>query len=170
MAATAVTDTSFNAEVIESDIPVLVDFWAPWCGNCKTMAPTLQALEKDYQGKVNFVMINGNERQAWPMIEAFGVDAIPHLALVSAQGDVETALVGIVPKHVLAADLDVLLQNAAAPPCEVSSVAALASDGVAGPSSGTLLCTESSSKKALPYQMLDTFAGRPEQRRLHFDP
>jgi thiol-disulfide isomerase/thioredoxin len=123
--------------------PTVVDFWAPWCENCKLTAPTLQQVEEEYKDRVNFVMIDGDKEAAWPYIEAFGVDAIPHLALVSAKGDVETALIGPIPKHVLEADLDVLIRNAAA---------------------------DQPSGKELPYTMLDVFANKPGQsRRLHFD-
>jgi thiol-disulfide isomerase/thioredoxin len=123
--------------------PTVVDFWAPWCENCKLIAPTLQQVEEEYKDRVNFVMIDGDKEAAWPYIEAFGVDAIPHLALVSAKGDVETALIGPIPKHVLEADLDVLIRNAAA---------------------------DQPSGKELPYTMLDVFANKPGQsRRLHFD-
>lgn len=89
--------------------PTVVDFWAPWCENCKAAAPTLAKVEEEYRDKVNFVMVNGDESKAWPYIEAFGVDAIPHLAIVSADGDVETALIGPIPKSVLEADLNALL-------------------------------------------------------------
>jgi len=92
--------------------PTVVDFWAPWCDNCKSAAPTLQAIEKEYEGRVNFVMVNADQGSAWPLVERFGVDAIPHLAMVSAEGDVETALIGPIPRGVLRADLDVLLDNA----------------------------------------------------------
>ena len=121
--------------------PTVVDFWAPWCENCKLAAPTLKTVEEAYRDKVNFIMVNGDQPQAWPYIEAFRVDAIPHLALVNADGDVETALIGPIPKSVLEADLDVLIQNAASP--EV---------------------------KPLPFRMLDVFANQPEKRRVHFDP
>ena len=77
-----------------------------WCENCKLMAPTLVQVEEEYKDKVNFVMVNGDARDAWPLIEAFGVDAIPHMALVSSEGDVETALIGPIPKRILEADLD----------------------------------------------------------------
>jgi thiol-disulfide isomerase/thioredoxin len=138
-----------------NDKPTVVDFWAPFCGNCKVMAPTLQALELQYKDRVNFVMVNGGQLEARPLVNAFGVDAIPHLALVSADGLVETALIGIIPKHVLAADLDVLLQNAAS--CSSTST-----------STTSLLCAEP--RNELPYRMLDVFAGRPaEQRRVHFE-
>lgn len=121
--------------------PSVVDFWAPWCENCKLSAPTLHKVEEEYGDKVNFVMINGDQSQAWPYIEAFGVDAIPHLALVSADGDVMTALIGPTPKSVLEADLDVMLKNAKA----------------------------KDEQQPLPYVMMDVFANKPERRRVHFD-
>ena len=163
--------------------PTVVDFWAPWCTNCKLSAPTLAAIEKDYAGAVNFVMVNGDDLTAnWPLIEAFGVDAIPHLALVDADGTVETALIGIVPRHVLAADLDVLVQNAKAPSCrsdddavvvvpakEKAAVAVADDSKVAGSSSSSSSALCVAERQELPYRMLDTFAGRPEQRKVHFD-
>jgi len=125
--------------------PTVVDFWAPWCENCKLIAPTLLQVEEEYKDRVNFVLIDGDKQEAWPYIEAFGVDAIPHLALVNANGDVETALIGPIPKHVLEADLDVLIRN------------------------GKTESGSSSSLVDLPYKMLDVFANKPEQRRLHFE-
>jgi thioredoxin-like negative regulator of GroEL len=107
------------------------------------MAPTLSKLEQEYGDRINFVMVNGDKTTSWGLIEAFGVDAIPHLALVSASGDVETALIGPIPKHLLAQDLDVLLANAAQ--------------------------TTTGAKRVLPFQMLDVFANHPEQRRVHFE-
>jgi thioredoxin-like negative regulator of GroEL len=76
------------------------------------LAPTLKQIKAEYGSSVNFVMINGDKAEAWPMIEAFGVDAIPHLALVEAGGTVDTALIGPVPKQWLERDLDVLIANA----------------------------------------------------------
>ena len=108
------------------------------------MAPTLKSLEQEYGDRINFVMVNGEKSESWGLIEAFGVDAIPHLALVSANGDVETALIGPIPKHIMEQDLDVLLANAAQQ-------------------------TTSGPKRELPFQMLDVFANRPEQRRVHFE-
>lgn len=124
--------------------PTIVDFWAPWCENCKLAAPTLRQVEEQYGDAVNFIMVNGDLATSWPYIEAFGVDAIPHLALISAAGDVETALIGPIPKHVLTADLDILIQNS-----HISEVAA---------------------KQDLPFKMLDVFAGKPDSaRRVQFD-
>jgi len=122
--------------------PTVVDFWAPWCENCKLAAPTLNKIEEEYEGKVNFVMINGDLGGAWPYIEAFRVDAIPHMALVSAEGDIKTALIGPVPKSVLEADLDVLIRNSNKVP---------------------------ESQEELPFVMLDVFKDAPNLRRVHFD-
>ena len=120
--------------------PTVVDFWAPWCESCKSAAPTLYKVEEMYRDRINFVMVNGDQPQAWPYIEAFGVDAIPHLALVNADGEVETALIGPIPKSILEADINVLIDNHA-----------------------------NDKKTPLPHKMLDAFANRPEQRRVHFD-
>jgi thiol-disulfide isomerase/thioredoxin len=125
--------------------PTVVDFWAPWCENCKQMAPTVYQIEQDFSGKVNFVMINGDDPSAWPLIEVFGVDAIPHMALVEADGTVDTALIGSVPKSWLERDLQVLVENS---------------------KTGQPKDKPFAGKSSLPYQMLDTFANRPEERRI----
>jgi len=125
--------------------PTMVDFWAPWCENCKQLAPTLYQIQQEYGRDVNFVMVNGDDPEAWPLIEAFGVDAIPHMALVEADGTVDTALIGPVPKAWLEADLNTLIENSRIPE----------NDG-----------TGTTRRTPLPYEMLDVFANRPEQRRL----
>jgi thiol-disulfide isomerase/thioredoxin len=135
----------------KNDKPSVVDFWAPWCDNCQYMAATLKQVEDEFRDQVNFVMVNGDQAASWPAIEAFGVDAIPHLALVSADGYVETALIGPVPKTVLEADIHVMLQNAKLSN-SASSDAALAV-----------------AKQDLPYKMLDVFANAPEKRKLSFN-
>ncbi|KAG7344589.1 thioredoxin domain containing protein [Nitzschia inconspicua] len=99
-------------EIGRNNKPTLMDFWAPWCENCKSMAPTLYQIEETYRDKVNFVMVNGDDPNNWPLIEKLGVDAIPHLALIEADGTVDTALIGPVPKEWLTRDLDVLIENA----------------------------------------------------------
>ena len=124
--------------------PTVVDFWAPWCENCKSFAPTSAIVEKEYEGRVNFVMVDGDKGENWPIIERFGVDAIPHLAMVGSDGFVETALIGPIPRAVLRQDLDVMLLNA-----EKSS-------------EGNVV------KKVLPYTMFDAFRSNPENRQLHF--
>eukprot|EP00984_Skeletonema_dohrnii_P006754 scaffold2408_cov123-Skeletonema_dohrnii-CCMP3373.AAC.5 len=123
--------------------PTVIDFWAPWCSNCKVAAPTLQAVEKQYGDSVNFIMINGDDGKNWPLIQLFGVDAIPHLALLSDEGDVETALIGPMSRNVLRADIDALLTKREN--CEAASV-----------------CHEE-----LPYKMYDAFSNR-ESRNINF--
>jgi thiol-disulfide isomerase/thioredoxin len=91
--------------------PTVVDFWAPWCQDCKLSAPALYALEQEYGNVINFISINGDQDEAWPYVEAFGVDAIPHMALIRPDGTVETALIGKVPKSIIQADFDALVKK-----------------------------------------------------------
>jgi len=98
-------------EIGHNGKPTVIDFWAPWCDNCKRSATTLSAIEKEYGDSVNFIMVNGDEANNWPLIERFRVDSIPHMALVNKDGYVETALIGPVPKSVLEADLNFLVEN-----------------------------------------------------------
>jgi len=137
--------------------PTMVDFWAPWCENCKQMAPTLYQIQQQYGRDVNFVMVNGDDPSAWPLIEAFGVDAIPHMALVEADGTVDTALIGPVPKAWLDADLQVLIENSSTGSSTSSRQAAMAAEE---------MTSSEPTRARLPYQMLDVFANRPEARRL----
>mmetsp|Transcript_41749 Transcript_41749/g.61304 ORF Transcript_41749/g.61304 Transcript_41749/m.61304 type:complete len:167 (+) Transcript_41749:344-844(+) len=150
--------------------PTVVDFWAPWCENCKAAAPTLHKIEEEYKGKVNFVMVDadGDGAATWEMIGKFGVDAIPHLALVSSEGYVETALIGPIPASVLREDLNCLLENAAnvakAPPTESPQLdAASGIEGASESSSGAQV-----NKRELPYTMYDAFRTHPEDRQIHF--
>ncbi|KAL3794125.1 hypothetical protein ACHAWO_012511 [Cyclotella atomus] len=133
--------------------PTVIDFWAPWCENCKVAAPTLKSIEEEYGNSVNFIMVNGDDGRNWPLIQLFGVDAIPHLALLSDRGDVETALIGPMSRNVLRADIDALL---AEKDCRVAvqEVAPKPEDEV---------CHDE-----LPYVMYDAFGNRPESRRINF--
>jgi thioredoxin-like negative regulator of GroEL len=79
--------------------------------NCKEMAPTLHKVENAYKGRVNFVVIDGDSAKNADLVDAFRVDGIPHMALITAKGDVRTALVGNVPRDVVVADLDALVSN-----------------------------------------------------------
>mmetsp|Transcript_10459 Transcript_10459/g.30755 ORF Transcript_10459/g.30755 Transcript_10459/m.30755 type:complete len:330 (-) Transcript_10459:180-1169(-) len=145
--------------------PTVVDFWAPWCENCRFSAPTLQSVEKEYAGKVNFVMVNGDDPDAWPLIERFGVDAIPHLSMISKEGDVETALIGPIPRSVLRADIDELLER------EEQAQPKLVVDGGTGNEEDTgvpVVGDDNEKDKPLPYVMYDAFRGRPELRRVQF--
>lgn len=97
------TDDSFEAEVLKSELPVLVDFWAEWCGPCKMIAPILDELADEYEGKVKIGKLNIDENQA--TAPQYGVRGIPTLILVK-NGAVEAQQVGAVSKSQLAAFLD----------------------------------------------------------------
>ena len=79
--------------VLDNGKPTLIDFYAEWCENCKEMMPVLRELEQKYKGKVNFVMINGDKSENSEFVELFRVDGIPHLALMTKDGEVKTALI-----------------------------------------------------------------------------
>ena len=98
-----VTDDSFEQDVVNSDMPVLVDFWAEWCGPCKMIAPVLDEIAKEYNGKLKIAKINIDENQTTP--QKFGVRGIPTLMLFK-NGELESTKVGAVSKSQLAAFLD----------------------------------------------------------------
>ena len=75
MATVAVTDANFETEVLQSDIPVVVDFWAEWCGPCKMIAPHLEAISEEMDGKVKIVKMNVDANQQVP--QAFRIMSIP---------------------------------------------------------------------------------------------
>lgn len=88
-------DSVFEAEVIGSDKPVLVDFWAPWCGPCKALAPVIDEISKDFEGKVKVGKVNVDENPEISM--KFGIRSIPTL-IVFKDGDVLEQVIGAVPK------------------------------------------------------------------------
>lgn len=100
---THVTDTSFEQEVIKSSQPVLIDFWAPWCGPCKAIAPLLDELAKEYAGKLKVVKMNVDDNPETPA--RYGVRGIPNL-LIIRDGQVKEQIVGAVPKGHLVRAVD----------------------------------------------------------------
>jgi thioredoxin 1 len=98
-----VTDESFDADVLQADMPVLVDFWAEWCGPCKMIAPTLDELATEYAGKLKVAKLNIDENQATP--RKFGIKGIPTLQIFK-NGNLEATKVGAVPKSQLKAFID----------------------------------------------------------------
>ncbi len=94
-----VNDENFDDEVLRSDIPVLVDFWAEWCGPCKVVGPTIEALASDYQGKVKVAKLNVDDNPE--AAGRFGVRSIPTL-IVFKDGEAQQAAVGVKPKGQLA--------------------------------------------------------------------
>ena len=98
MGTHAVTDATFDREVRQSDVPVVVDFWAEWCGPCKQIGPALEELAAEYDGRVKIVKVNVDENPQTPM--QMGVRGIPALFMFKG-GDVVSNKVGAAPKAAL---------------------------------------------------------------------
>ncbi|MGF1547073.1 MAG: thioredoxin TrxA [Thiotrichales bacterium] len=98
-----VSDDSFEADVLKSVEPVLVDYWAEWCGPCKMIAPILEEISKDYDGRIKIVKLNVDENPQTP--PKYGIRGIPTLMLFKG-GNVEAVKVGALSKSQLTAFLD----------------------------------------------------------------
>jgi thioredoxin 1 len=90
-----VSDESFDREVLKAELPVLIDFWAPWCGPCKAIGPVVDELAKEYAGKLKVVKMNVDDNPQTP--SKYGVRGIPNLILFKG-GQVRDQIVGAVPK------------------------------------------------------------------------
>ena len=98
-----VTDATFKNEVLESPIPVLVDYWAEWCGPCKMIAPILDEISRDYAGKLKIAKVNIDENPKTP--GEYGIRGIPTLILFKG-GNVEATKIGALSKSQLTAFID----------------------------------------------------------------
>jgi thioredoxin 1 len=103
MATTHVTEANFNAEVLQSTKPVLVDFWAEWCGPCRAVAPILEEISTEYADKIKIVKLNTDENSAISI--KYGITSIPAL-FVFVGGQVVKTIIGAKPKPMLLKDLE----------------------------------------------------------------
>ena len=107
MAQVTLTDGNFKAEVLQSKTPVLVDFWAEWCGPCRMVAPVVEKIAKDYSGKIKVGKINVDDNSEVPT--QFGVQSIPTLILFKG-GQEANRMVGFQPEQKLKGVIDSLLK------------------------------------------------------------
>jgi thioredoxin 1 len=103
---THLTDETFEEEVLQSNIPILVDYWAPWCEPCKMIAPILDSLSAEYAGKLKISKLNIDDNQKTP--QKYGVRGIPTL-MIFKNGNVEATKVGALSKSQLTAFIDSIL-------------------------------------------------------------
>jgi thioredoxin 1 len=99
----SLSDDTFEADVLQSDVPVLVDYWAEWCGPCKMISPILEEIATEYEGRVKVAKLNIDENPGTP--PKFGIRGIPTLMLFK-NGEVEATKVGALSKSQLTAFLD----------------------------------------------------------------
>ncbi|EDX85121.1 MAG: thioredoxin [Phormidesmis sp.] len=103
MSAAQVTDSTFKQEVLENETPVLVDFWAPWCGPCRMVAPVVDEISEQYDGQVKVVKVNTDENPS--VASQYGIRSIPTLMIFKGGQRVDM-VVGAVPKTTLANTLE----------------------------------------------------------------
>ncbi|MGI0100789.1 MAG: thioredoxin [Candidatus Micrarchaeaceae archaeon] len=96
MSVIDVAESNFEAEVLNSKIPVIIDVWAPWCGPCRMFTPVIEDVAKEYEGKIKFVKINADENES--VVTKFNISSIP-TALLIENGQLKAMNVGAVPKE-----------------------------------------------------------------------
>jgi len=100
------TDANFDQEVLKSDTPVLVDFWAPWCGPCRMVAPIVAEISNEYAGKLKVGKVNTDDNQE--VAVRYGIMSIPTLMIFKG-GEVADRVVGALPKQALTGKIDAVL-------------------------------------------------------------
>ena len=106
-----VTDSAFEKVILQSKIPVIVDFWAPWCGPCKIVAPILDKVAREYEGRLLVAKVNTDENNDWA--GRYGIQGIPTMLFI-ANGKIVHRQVGAVPENILRDALDQFLEVAGA--------------------------------------------------------
>lgn len=98
-----VTDANFETEVLKSELPVLVDFWAPWCGPCRALAPVIEEIANDYNGKLKVLKLNTDENPK--TAQSYRISGIPSL-IVYKNGQPVEQVVGAVPKNTISSAVE----------------------------------------------------------------